>query len=500
MAVELPSPVITAVSYDQSINQYIIYWSQDSLTKVGGFDIYRLNRVQFNKPYWDVIDSVLSNTIFKRSLPDSSKVNFYAVEAFPNQAAKNLGYGASQQNSLKMPWQNAPNNILLSGSFDACSYTINLNWNKYYGWAPTQEVYKIWYKTKHGKYKQITSNDYDITNAQDTSINLPANQQYNNFTFSLDSVYYFYAKVYSGDANNTNICASNIVSINTTADKAPAYITPLGSEVSSDNSTIKLKYKIDPTSQLTKFYISSSLYPDKAFAVIDTGSFSKGSDRVNAIIAYKDTLKYYRLDLFNNCSGARQSVVISSGVQSNVLLRAKATSNSFDLTWTDEENDSISFYEVHRQIGNSDSVIGTTTNTNFSEQISNFNNITPGMPINYYVKAFYKNTEKNSISNTQTVYLPGGEIMPGFFTPNGDGRNDYFYPIVPPTKMHLIIYDRMGAKVYETNSSGTDGAWDGNYYPSGGKAPQGVYIYYVKLTTKEGKTIEKNGTVTLIRQ
>jgi gliding motility-associated-like protein len=89
-------------------------------------------------------------------------------------------------------------------------------------------------------------------------------------------------------------------------------------------------------------------------------------------------------------------------------------------------------------------------------------------------------------------------LMPGAFSPNGDGRNDLFRipPSVPVSILRFSVYDRWGELVFTTSNSGA--GWDGRM----GNKPQpaGVYVWmidYINPLTK--RSARKNGTVTLIR-
>lgn len=92
--------------------------------------------------------------------------------------------------------------------------------------------------------------------------------------------------------------------------------------------------------------------------------------------------------------------------------------------------------------------------------------------------------------------LPPFVYVPNAFTPNGDGRNDVFKVFGDPIdEMELIIYDRWGEKVFESNQK--DNGWDGSFR---GKAlSPDVYAYYVKVRCFNGQEYITKGNVTLIR-
>lgn len=101
-------------------------------------------------------------------------------------------------------------------------------------------------------------------------------------------------------------------------------------------------------------------------------------------------------------------------------------------------------------------------------------------------------------SGKETVGVYYDLLMPGAFSPNGDGRNDLFRipPSVPVSILQFSVYNRWGELVFSTSNSGA--GWDGRL---GGKPqPAGVYVWMIEymnpLTKKPAK---KNGTVTLVR-
>lgn len=90
--------------------------------------------------------------------------------------------------------------------------------------------------------------------------------------------------------------------------------------------------------------------------------------------------------------------------------------------------------------------------------------------------------------------------IPNVFTPNGDGRGDYFLPRQllsrSVSEFEMIIYNRWGEKVFETTSLNGRG-WDGKY--GGEDLPVGVYIYQMKVAFTNGTTERYQGNVTMLR-
>jgi gliding motility-associated-like protein len=99
-------------------------------------------------------------------------------------------------------------------------------------------------------------------------------------------------------------------------------------------------------------------------------------------------------------------------------------------------------------------------------------------------------------SNETCVTFAPTLYFPNAFTPNGDGKNDYFSPIgIYEKEFDLYIYSRWGTMIYHTQQQ--EPGWDGTY--KGQPAPEGVYVFRAKTLGYKGEEIKKTGTVTLIR-
>ena len=87
--------------------------------------------------------------------------------------------------------------------------------------------------------------------------------------------------------------------------------------------------------------------------------------------------------------------------------------------------------------------------------------------------------------------------IPDAFTPNGDGNNDVFRVKTgdDPKGFSLIVFNRYGAKVFETSNVGI--GWDGMI--GGNSAPVGTYVYVLQATTSAGILVRKQGTILLVR-
>jgi len=95
----------------------------------------------------------------------------------------------------------------------------------------------------------------------------------------------------------------------------------------------------------------------------------------------------------------------------------------------------------------------------------------------------------------ETICIPIG--IPNAFSPNGDGRNDYFTPTLNAEILdyELRIYNRVGQLIFQTKDQAT--GWDGRF--KGQQQSSGNYIYQISFSNMMGKRIEYKGNILLIR-
>ncbi len=135
-------------------------------------------------------------------------------------------------------------------------------------------------------------------------------------------------------------------------------------------------------------------------------------------------------------------------------------------------------------------------------------------PVHYYNNKgeFYTKLKINdkfncvdSIIKKIEVTIPNVLTIPNAFTPNGDGLNDGFGPIwlrdEEIVKYQMLIYDRLGKIVFETNDKNE--LWDGSEASTHKLLPEGVYtwrIQYEQMIDNNILANNKAGVITLIEE
>ncbi len=127
---------------------------------------------------------------------------------------------------------------------------------------------------------------------------------------------------------------------------------------------------------------------------------------------------------------------------------------------------------------------------------ANSNSVTINTGGQYYVTTVVNGcTVTDTIEVNITNTSVGNIFIPTIFTPNNDGKNDYFESITKGYEQQsMVVYNRVGNKVFSTTKA-TE-YWDGKYL----SVPAANDVYYYYAIFKYGKFTEvRKGDVLLVR-
>ncbi|MGB1205253.1 MAG: gliding motility-associated C-terminal domain-containing protein [Chitinophagales bacterium] len=103
---------------------------------------------------------------------------------------------------------------------------------------------------------------------------------------------------------------------------------------------------------------------------------------------------------------------------------------------------------------------------------------------------------RTEATTTVTEVCEAAIKFPNAFSPNEDGANDEFRAIARFVNGYdMKIYNRWGEEMFATTTLSE--GWNGRY--KGKDAPMGVYVWWATFTDEEGKTVLKQGNLTLVR-
>jgi len=121
--------------------------------------------------------------------------------------------------------------------------------------------------------------------------------------------------------------------------------------------------------------------------------------------------------------------------------------------------------------------------------------------VNAYGTYAVKVTDSNGCTGLDDISIEeecnSTYYIPTAFSPNNDGVNDLFRPVVHDvTDYELIIYNRWGDFIFQTTDPLT--GWDGIY--KGDHVQNDIYYYLIKFKLKQtGEEIEESGRVHVLR-
>ncbi len=128
---------------------------------------------------------------------------------------------------------------------------------------------------------------------------------------------------------------------------------------------------------------------------------------------------------------------------------------------------------------------------------------TPRYTTTYSIKVTDRHGCENTGETTVNVVCGNQNLfIPNTFSPNGDGRNDAFYPRGTGLDQikSLRIFNRWGELIFEKINFPANQAaagWDGRI--KGKPAPPDVYVYTVEVVCDNGQVFPYSGNVMLVR-
>jgi len=158
------------------------------------------------------------------------------------------------------------------------------------------------------------------------------------------------------------------------------------------------------------------------------------------------------------------------------------------LTWNNPNNDCaddvMSYNLYYTPVEGETFELIATLNSNQDTTITHDNN--GSVAGCYYVTAVDSVQYSNESDSSNVVCFDNCPTyeLPNVYTPNGDGSNDLFTPLMPYNfveDIELFIYNRWGQVVFQTNDP--DINWDGKHKDAGLPVPDGVYYYVCTVNT-----------------
>lgn len=294
-----------------------------------------------------------------------------------------------------------------------------------------------------------------------------------------DAIYYVEAS--AGSCSSSGRTQVNVTV--GTPPAAPANVTAAATSICAGSTTVLTVN--NPVAGVTYNWYS-----------VATGGTSLHSGVTYTTMPLNTTTTYYVEAVANggSCvSASRTSVVVNvlSILPAPLVTVGNVTTNSIQFNWNAVTG--ASAYEVSMDGGNN---WVTTVVPNYLAA-----GLNQGQSITVVVRAkansaCQTSANSNAVTASTTEPFKDELYIPNTFTPNNDGRNDFFLAYGNNVaKFRMRVYNQWGEFIYE--SQNLLQGWDGTY--RGRQQPSGVYVYYIDATFNSGVTKTFKGTVTLLR-
>jgi gliding motility-associated-like protein len=379
---------------------------------------------------------------------------------------------------------NVLNSIFEEVSIDTCTKRIIVTWNSYQSMPVKVTGYSVLLSVNGGAYTESGNTD-----AGETRFIL------NDFT--IDAEYCFVVRANLEDGSYS---ASNKICISTKMQRPPQWINADQATIDS-NGNVALSFTIDPLSAINRFSLERRIGPSGSFQEISKPVSVNGKIYYVDIQADIKIINYYRLSAINSCN----IPVTVSNLASNIVLSLERSGNDIILSWNHYKKwlGIISSYRLFIDTGKGfeeKAEIAATDSTYTLGYQQIMYGIT-GNEVCFFISAS-ETSDPHGVSgqshSSKICSYPTELItVPNVFTPNNDLVNDFFKPVLSftPLDYQLIISNRKGKILFETRDYHAE--WDGSQ--NGDPEPQGVCLWFLKVTAPSGKVISRTGTLTIVR-
>ncbi len=481
-------PLIQYVSIDTVSGETIVQWEQSETPNILYYKIYRLD-ITTNPVTGYPLDSVPGGTLSFSYDPCDPE---YADEQnFPGPCDQTkyiytvTAVDQSGNESLLSGDYHQP--VHLKIEYDSCSNAMNLSWNKYVGWKNNLTGFYIYTKGESGNFQQLVRLDTNTV-------------LYVHEGIEENRHYHYVIEAYDSQGHTST---SNTQRYFTYMPPPPDFIN-LNYVSVVDERTVEISFSADVSGEINDFVISRSSSPEGNYTPIQTLlNVTDPIVQTTDSIATRGEQYYYKIEALNSCFNP----IANSNHGNNILVRGSADGSIVQLDWNhyDDFVNGVSGYTIYRKSkhDNYEEVNTVSSGTNsYSEDIRSSGDLEITGELSYYIVAHENDTGSpgtaaTSRSNKAVVNVESKIWMPNAFTPDGDGRNDYFGPVMDfiPKEYKMFIFDRTGKVLFQTTDPNK--MWDGTLNGSG-KARAGVYVYHIEYLSYNGVREIETGNLTLV--
>jgi gliding motility-associated-like protein len=463
------SPVFTFVTINPSTGKTEMTWILSPDNDVAGYVVYLYRGTE----------AYAIDTIY-----DSQATNYSVTRPYTNYYSESYVIAAIDSSLNISPLSNELHTIFIEPEIDSCRNTINITWNRYSSSPVKVTGYDVLISVNGGTY-------YLAGHVSDATTSFVVENLVNGTQ---------YCFIVRATLENSMTPGSNKSCVDVKTQIIPGWINADFATVTAAEE-ISLSFTIDPSSETDLYSLERRSGNTGIFQQIaQIRSDSKTLEYVDKS-ADPEIINFYRLSAINSCD----INAVSSNLASNIALTFQLSETDIVLLWNKYHDwlGSVASYKLFTDTGNGfiETAVLSAADTTFSVSIPEIMYSLKNGQACFYVTAAESGNPHgvNGESNSNQVCTEIEEVItvPNVFTPDGDLKNDLFRPVITftPSEYRFLISNRQGKSLFDTDYF-LD-TWDGT--DNGKPVPEGVYLWFLKLKTPEGKSISRTGTVTVIK-
>ncbi len=412
-----------------------------------------------------------------------TRVYTYPNLVDPSISLQTLTVAAVDSNGAG-PLSDPPHSTMFLGTaYDSCNKSMELEWSPYKGWGEELGRYEVYCSVDGGQWNYLGKTDIDTSFLHPDILN---NKHY----------CYFIKAIHPDTCSFSNKACRNVSHL-----FHPEWINAESASAVGDDH-VKLKFVMDPAGEVVNFQLFKASVPGEPF--ISDIVFTGVSDSLTYLDPVLSTdrkyqYKLYSLDVCGN-------PVTESNISGNIVLSTSSMGLKAFLSWNPylDYETGVNNYRIYRDINHTGPVLIDGVehpDTIFEDDLSFLSSQEIENEICYFVEAVeneggLKGEQGFSWSNLGCITVVPEIFIANAIIPNAMEPNNQIKPVLTfiPRQYLYQVFDRWGNRIFETTDSET--AWEGRLN-GGNTVPEGVYVYYIKLTTSNGIEIEKKGMITV---
>lgn len=429
-------------------------------------------------------NTAMGTTILDTVYNGTTYLDVTAAPDFQSEVYFVVALDACGNKSLVPP----PHQTILMGFTppDACNLGLAINWSAYQNWGNGVDRYEIFVGADGATPALVGT----VAGTQTNFVYEGANDG-EELCFFVEAV-----EGLTGFRSRSNEDCTTVSILQPLRE-----IDLLGASVNADGS-VSLEWLWDASALLTEAFQESARVSDDNVVSTNlplSNPLVNNNLRLDIAANAQNASYFYRISATDQCGN-----MIVSNQSTTPFLRGEALATGNRLRWDAylHELATAFTYELVKIAG----TLETTVFTGSSTDLQYLDPVDPQLESegNCYflrVNASYLLSTGEEVSRTVTsntvCLIPAPKVyVPNVFAPQG--VNAIFRPQLSfgtLAEYEMLIYDRWGGQVFQSNS--IDKGWEGRR--QGELMPQGIYLYFIRMTPNGGTPIELSGDVMLLR-